>query len=62
MNKRKTQKYIYAHVVNFESDVYDGEVLDTEVCIGDKFLMCITGESIDAFTKDLKELFEKYAI
>ena len=62
MEQRTKPVYISGLEFTLVSDVDNGEILDTEVFIQDEFLLVITGERIDDFVTDLRQLFDKYRI
>jgi hypothetical protein len=48
--------------IRFESDSYNGELLDTSVFINGYLFACIAGQEIDNFIKDYEQLILKYKI
>lgn len=48
--------------VQFSSDKFDGEILDTRIEIGKETLCWIAGCEIQNFKRELTELVEKYKI
>lgn len=63
--KSKTVQIGYVQFV-FESEYYDGQILDTEVrVVGRKeeiFLLCISGIEVENFIEELKAFFEKHRV
>ena len=60
--KITVRKRIEYSVVEYVSDVYNGEKLDTKVAINDQHLCCIAGESIALFHAGLVALINKHKI
>lgn len=68
-SKVKIHKYHIANgggdlkdiILNFKSDVYDGEIADTEVEI-ETFKFVISGISVSDFKKEFSDLIEKFRI
>jgi len=49
-------------VITYESDVWNGELLDTKVIINEKIICCIAGNTLEEFHKTLVETVDKYRI
>lgn len=57
----------YGYQINYYSEIIDGEILDTEVCLDpDNYpgvhICMIAGSDIDSFDKEFSALIEKYRI
>jgi hypothetical protein len=62
MKTRITKRYIKNFEVTFDSDVYEGQIMDTKVIINEQTLFCIAGNEIPEFLIDFSTLVNKYAI
>lgn len=62
MTTKKQVFYIDDFAVNTESDIYDGELMDTKVLINGTYICFISGVYIGDFVNDLRELIKKYKI
>ena len=59
---KKVRRRIEYSVVEYISDIYNGEQLDTKVIVNEQFLCCIAGNTVTAFHAELTELINKYKI
>jgi len=59
---KKQEFYLKDIIITAESEVYDGEILDTEIYLNDTFLFCIAGSEIKDFVNDIENLMNKYRI
>lgn len=62
MKTKKQEFYLADCIINTESEVFDNEILDTQIFINDTYLCTIAGSDIDNFVNDLRELIKKYRI
>jgi hypothetical protein len=62
MKTKKQVFYVRDFVINTDSDIYDGELTDTQVFINDTFICCIAGCYIGDFVADFRKLIDKYNI
>jgi hypothetical protein len=62
MKKRTVEYWIEDVTVRFRSDVFDGEIGDTEVYFNGAFMCCIAGGDIEAFKNELSALVARYKI
>lgn len=62
MKTKKQTFYIDDFAVNTESDIYEGELLDTNVSINDTYICYISGVYIGDFVTELRNLINKYKI
>jgi len=61
--KKKTREYWIEDIaVCFRSDVFDGEIGDTEIFFNEAFVCCIAGGDIEAFKNELSALVARYKI
>lgn len=59
---RTERRNIYLHTVEYTSDVFDGQKLDTQVRLNGQYLCVIAGSDIDKFHRELTALIDKYRI
>jgi hypothetical protein len=60
--ERTQNKQIGYSSVEYKSDTYEGQYLDTKVIINDQLLCVIAGNTINEFHEELKTLIDKYRI
>ncbi len=62
MKTKKQTFYIRDFAVHAVSDIYESELMDTQVFINDTFICVIAGVYIGDFINDLRKLVNNYAI
>jgi hypothetical protein len=62
MTKKQRKLYLGEATVLFESDVIDGELMDTEVSLNGARLLTVCGSERNAFIAELEALVDKYRI
>ena len=63
MAKKRERKETISHFdVTLISDVFDGQIMDTEVRIDDTTIFWIAGPEIDNFLIEFRALVDKFAI
>ena len=60
--KRHSIRRIEYSEVEYISDVYDGQTMDTKVIVNGQFMCCIAGNTIDEFHGLLTDLINAYKI
>lgn len=62
IRKRRTTRRIEYSEVEYISDVYGGQTMDTKVIVNGQFVCCIAGNTIDEFHGLLTQLINAYKI
>lgn len=65
-HQSKSKSFTYETIgnakVTMKSDLFDGEVMDTDVYIDDTYIVSIAGEDREQFLYRLKMLIDEYRI
>ena len=62
MKTKKQEFYLAFCIINTESEVFNNEILDTQIFINDSYLCTIAGSDIENFINDLRQLINHYKL
>ena len=59
---KTTYKHLGHLEIKYESELYNGEILDTRVIIEGQIMIWIAGDTIEEFHEKLKQVIQTYRI
>lgn len=62
MKTKNQEFYLKEVIINTKSEVYESELMDTQVFINDTYICTIAGCYIGDFVNDLRKLIDSYSI